>query len=233
MSKRKNNSMASALAPFQSWRDGKSNEKSKPLPQGRTVIPKPERLIYSVEFFESNTRLNSSIPHTFDGDGRKVAVTDRQRDLSNDDGKMRREWARRFRDIVDGSQITPLRSPDFGGLAGGSFGSKTPPDHAIDCGRKVGEIQQRIPALMFKLLTVVFIEDKFVWEKDKAAFLEIRMALDYVGWCLGELKEEDLARRWPVSDDYRIRSPKRWAAGFDTRVAQRRAKQSTKPALPK
>lgn len=219
--------ISAALKAFQAWRNVRTVEKTKtPAQPSRKIVPKPDRLTCAVEYFESNTKLNSIVTHEFGGDGHKKPIADRQRDNANYEGAMRRQWARRFRDLVEESQITPLRSPDFGGVSGGSFGSKTPADHAIECGKKVGEIQQKIHPQLFKLLTDVFVEDKFVWEKNKAAIPEIRMALDFVGWCFGDISAEDVARRWQIPDRYMVRAPRRWAAGFEVRMAARRRSQA-------
>jgi hypothetical protein len=138
-----------------------------------------------------------------------------KRDQAAFEGNTRRRVARKVRDLFEGEMVSAMKSADLEAVPGGSFGSRSPSDHALDCQAKVNEMRQSIPPGCMATLELVLRNEMFLWErkdrKDARAVLEeIRLALDFAAWSLGatdakgrqEITKDELCRRWPEAGSW-------------------------------
>jgi hypothetical protein len=136
--------------------------------------------VHAVEFFESCSLLNSKVgPHG----------GDEARDRANKEGEARRGVARRFRDLVERSWVSPLRSPDFGAVPSSGFGPRAVSDHCLDAVATMARIRQALPEQALKLLCAVFVDDVFLWVRRPKVLEQIRAALDLLD-ATGELDRQ-------------------------------------------
>jgi hypothetical protein len=184
---------------------------------------------HAVEFFEFNTLLNSPLLGSY---------SDAGRDSSNRQGQIRRNVARRFRDITERSWVSPVKSPNYESTPSGSGTPKSASDVALDCIELLSKIKTNIPVRSFFLLNSVFVEDKYLWRESPSVLEEIRLALDFLAWQLSLHSDRDaksietidpnpLFAKAEAMNSAAAKSPRRYAAESLSRINKvRKAKGS-------
>lgn len=172
-------------------------------------------MAHPVEFFEASPRLLQ--------DKRARAKGKKEEHLAGAE-RRRVRLARWWHEIKLGSQITPLGAVDAGAVGGGGgFGPRTPADHAVDCIRKVVEIEALMPARILSTLNACLFEGRFVFDlpkkKERETVLDqIRLGLDFVALGKREITDEELVETWPEVAVFRYEQQQRAEASRRRRL---------------
>lgn len=129
------------------------------------------------------------------------------------EGRGRINTATRLEEIFERAELTPLRSPDFEAIPGGSFGPREIGSVKLHCIRIIAQIEGDIPPHCTRILREIICENKFIWhglaKKSWDETMEfIRMSFDFAAWSLdrhhpqAEMTSEEIVRRWPAAHDW-------------------------------
>lgn len=145
--------------------------------------------------------------------------TDEKLEQAWSEGNARHTTAQELERLFEKAELTPLRSPDFGGVPTGGFGSRYVGVSKLISQMVVQDLRRDMPPALMALLERILVKNEHPWHGLKkkaqdAVFEQARMALDMAGWVLmkidagkaGEAAIERarvaIARRWPALDDW-------------------------------
>lgn len=142
-------------------------------------------------------------------------------------GMQRFNAGMRLRDLIEGASISTLASPDLGRVGSGGKGIPIT-DTKLDCMRILERIKQRcrqsaqvfghVEPGAYSIAEQLCGQDLWIWEywrshKREKRIRIIHFALDCVQAEIGELSDQELAKRWELSSDAQ---PSRQAAPQST-----------------
>ncbi len=119
-----------------------------------------------------------------------------------DAARIRFESGFRFRSLVEGSQISGLKSQSFDSAGGGGGdGSRPVSDHKIDCILKLNGLHKDVPIRYFQTAEAVCFRDEWIWHdktpKQQHKVLErVRKAMDYIAVHLGYITGDRFNSTW-------------------------------------
>lgn len=139
--------------------------------------------------------------------------TDRAIELAWAEGRTRVNTATRLAELFENAELTPIRSPDYESVPGGSSGSRYVGNTKLACMKIVQDLRRDIPPACMQRLETVIKENAAPWhglkkKTQQSIYDEIRMALDFAAFALdqhhskAEVTEEILVQRWPAAQDW-------------------------------
>lgn len=135
------------------------------------------------------------------------------------EGNARHTTAQELEKLFEKAELTPLRSPDLGGVPTNGFGSRYVGVSKLVSQMIVQDLRRDMPPALMSLLERILVKNEHPWhglskKAQDAVFEQVRMALDCAGWVLmkidagkaGEAAVERarlaICRRWPALDEW-------------------------------
>lgn len=139
--------------------------------------------------------------------------TEKAMEIAWAEGRGRINTATRLAAIFEKAELTPLRSPDFEAVPGGSFGARHIGASKFQCIAILADLGEDIPPSCMEILRAIICRNEFPWhgagKRDEQRIMEqIRMALDFASYSLDrhhprpEMTEDELVRRWPEAAEW-------------------------------
>lgn len=139
--------------------------------------------------------------------------TERAMEIAWNEGRARINTAQRLENIFEAADLTPIRSPDFEAVPGGTFGPRAIHHSKLRAIKILADLERDIPPLCMGILRAIIGENRFIWhgldKRGEREMLEaIRMSLDFAAWSLDrrvlrpEMTEEEIVRRWPAAHQW-------------------------------
>jgi hypothetical protein len=115
-------------------------------------------------------------------------------------GLMRFTVAQHIRRIVEGAQISGLKSVGLERVSVSTAGRPLP-DYKLDCMTAVGRLRRALPDRLFGLLVAIVADDRWLWQGkrrnvQRRIILTLHMAIDAAAVELGYISAEKYTRRW-------------------------------------
>ncbi|MCQ8781688.1 hypothetical protein [Mangrovibrevibacter kandeliae] len=157
-----------------------------------------------VGFFTVTNELNDPI---------SFADSDRVKNNAHYYGEIRRRVMVRLRDLNEAAEGSPLKSVDLEREPTGGRRPGTVSDARLGAMSVVGRVRAKVPPVCMDLLDRAILNDDFDViavegkEARKVLLEDMRLALDFAAWALGELPEARLLRRWKQVRDLLILRP--------------------------
>lgn len=139
--------------------------------------------------------------------------TDKAIELAWSEGRGRINTATRLADLFERAELTPLRSPDFEAVPGGSFGPRYVGHGKLSCMKMIQDLRRDIPPACMAMIEAIICRNEFPWhglskKREQGVFQMVRMSLDFASWSLdkgkrgSEVTREEMCRRWPQTLDW-------------------------------
>jgi hypothetical protein len=139
--------------------------------------------------------------------------TDKAIEIAWAEGRTRANTAARLADLFEKAELTPLRSPDYESVPGGSSGPRFVGNSKLTCMMVIQDLRREIPPTCTQLLEAVICRNEAPWHglgktAAQRVYQDLRMALDFAAWALdrrhtkAEVSEVELVQRWPQAAEW-------------------------------